>query len=102
MRNLLRFLAYFNWITPLEIITRRAVQGRCYSFKIPEGGLDGGQIVKMLREQGGISSFGYMVVNGHYMFHVPLVQAEFAQYLMARAGITVANPIPLGGRRARR
>lgn len=93
MRNILKFLAYFNWITPLEIATRRAFQGPCYSFKIPEGGPSGGEIVRMLRKQGGVSSFGYMVINGHYVFQVPLAQAKFAQYLMNRAGVTIANPI---------
>lgn len=94
MREILKVLAYFNWFTPLEIVTRRVFEGRSYSFKVHEScGWSGIQIVNMLRQQGGIKTTGYMFVNDHYMFNVPIQQARFAQYLMDRAGIPVANPM---------
>ena len=94
VRDVLKILAYFNWITPLEIVTRRAFYGPSYSFKIPEtSGWSGAGIVNMLRQQGGISTYGYMFVNDHFMFHVPREQARFAQYLMQRAGIPIMNPV---------
>ena len=91
LREILKVLACFNWITPAEIGLRRLFGGPARTFLVHERcGWSGGSIVQVLRENG-VSSSGHMFVNDHHMFSVPSVQARYAQYLLDRAGVQVAN-----------
>jgi hypothetical protein len=93
--KILRLIAYLNWITPLEILVRRVTDGPSHAFVVPDdAGWSGGRIICMLKEQGGIRTHGHMVRGNRIVFCVPVDQAGFAQYLLDRSGISVANRVP--------
>ena len=94
MRNLLKFIAAFDYITPMATVTQNIASGPSHTFLIPEGqGISGGDCARMLRNKG-IKTWGHMVVNGHYMLTVKQAQANFASHLLERAGVALgAGPV---------
>lgn len=84
IRGILKALAIFDWITPLEIVTHGGAK-----IMLPEGaGFSGGDAVNILRKNG-IASHGYMVVNGHYMFYVDDRDRARAVSILKKKGVPV-------------
>jgi hypothetical protein len=82
----------FDWISPLLAIVQDIIRGPSHTFLIPyDCGWSGRDIARLL-ESYGVKSWGHMVVERTFMLSVSQNQAQWAHYLLERAGILVENP----------
>jgi len=87
--DLLQFGTVFDWISPTLSVIGDITNGGGYTFLIPEDcGWTGHEIAKMLHSRG-IKTWGHMIVNHTFMISVKPSQANFAHYLLERAGLLI-------------
>ena len=89
IESALSVLKVFDWIGPTAAIIQDAWRGGGYTFLIPvECGWTGAEIINELRSNG-VKTWGHMAINGTFTITVPHDQAEFAAYLLERAGLLI-------------
>lgn len=89
--DILHLLASFDLISPICAILQNIANGPSHTFLIPEDcGWSGYQIDNLLKSYG-IKTWGLMIVNRLIMVSVRLPQARWAQYLLRREKIPIAN-----------
>jgi hypothetical protein len=94
MNDWLKYGTVFDWISPALAIAQDVAAGSSHTFVIPqECGWTGREIISLLNRNG-VQSWGHMIVSGMIMITVRQTQADWAQYLLDRAGIPVeAGPV---------
>lgn len=98
-RNALKIIAIADWVTPTTAIIQHFVKGPSHTFFIPEDcGLSGHEITAMLQRYG-VRTWGGMIINSTIMFTVGERQAQWAQYLLLRHDIPIANGLLDASRR---
>ena len=89
--RILKFGATFDWISPLIAIGQDIANGPSYTFLIPANcGWTGREIINLLRRNG-IKTWGHMIVNDTFMISVRKPQAQWATYVLERAGIPLGD-----------
>jgi hypothetical protein len=84
--DIFRFLANFDWISPLIALTETAIYGHGWTFYLDlDSGWTGARCEKLLRSKG-VKVYGRCIANGDAFFQVPKKQAEYAEYLLLKAG----------------
>jgi hypothetical protein len=84
--DMLEFLANFDWISPLIALTETAIYGHGWTFYLDlDSGWTGARCEKLLRSKG-VKVYGRCIANGDAFFQVPKKQAEYAEYLLLKAG----------------
>ena len=84
--DMLEFLANFDWISPLIALTETAIHGHGWTFYLDlDSGWTGARCEKLLRSKG-VKVYGRCIANGDAFFQVPKKQAEYAEYLLLKAG----------------
>ena len=90
--NLLEFLGCFDWISPCIAILEGIANGdplgaKSWTFYVPlDSSWSGAQIEKLLK-QNGVKIWARMIHRGDLFFRVHKKQAEWAEYLLLRAGV---------------
>lgn len=90
--NPLEFLGCFDWISPCIAILESIANGdpfgtKSWTFYVPlDSSWSGAQIEKLLK-QNGVKIWARMIHGGDLFFRVHKKQAEWAEYLLLRAGI---------------
>jgi hypothetical protein len=80
------FLANFGWISPLIALTETAIHGHGWTFYLDlNSGWTGARCEKLLRSKG-VKVYGRCIAKGDAFFQVPKKQAEYAEYLLLKAG----------------
>lgn len=86
--SLLEILSCFDWISPTiaatEHIRRGPLSGHTFYIDL-ESGWTGAQCERILKERG-VSIYGRCIANGDAFFTVSKKQAEWAEYLLLKAG----------------
>ena len=84
--DMFEFLANFDWISPLVALTETAMYGPGWTFYLDlDSGWTGARCEKLLRSKG-VKVYGHCIANGDASFRVPKKQAEWAEYLLLKAG----------------
>jgi hypothetical protein len=84
--DMFEFLANFDWISPLIALTETAIHGHGWTFYLDlDSGWTGARCKKLLRSKG-VKVYGRCMTNGDAFFQVPRKQAEWAEYLLLKAG----------------
>jgi len=84
--DMLEFLGSLDWISPLIALVETAIYGRGWTFYLDlNSGWTGAQCEKLLRSKG-VKVYGRRIASGEVFFQVPTKQAEWAEYLLLRAG----------------
>jgi hypothetical protein len=84
--DVLESLANFDWISPLIALTETAIYGHGWTFYLDlDSGWTGARCEKLLRSKG-VKVYGRCIANGDAFFQVPKKQAEWAEYLLLKAG----------------
>jgi len=92
--RILKFGANFDWISPLIAIGQDIINGPSYTFLIPANcGWTGREIISLLRRNG-IKTWGHMIVNDTLMISVRQTQAQWATFVLERAGIPLGDESP--------
>ena len=90
--NLLELGTVFDWLSPALSIAGDIAHGGGTTFMIPQDcGYTGGEITAILKASG-VRTWGELIVNGTIMFTVRPAQADFARYLLQRAGLPIGAP----------
>jgi len=90
--NLLEFLGCFDWISPCVAILEGIANGdpfgtKSWTFYVPlDSSWTGAQIEKLLRQHG-VKIWARMIHAGDLFFRVRRRQAEWAEYVLLRAGV---------------
>ena len=85
--DVLEFLANFDWISPLTALTETAIYGHGWTFYLDlDSGWTGARCEKLLKSKG-VKVYGRCIANGDAFFQVPKKQAEWAEYLLLKAGV---------------
>jgi hypothetical protein len=90
--NLLEFLGCFDWISPCIAILESIVNGdplgtRSWTFYVPlDSPWSGAQIERLLKQKG-VKMWSRMIHGGDLFFRVHRKQAEWAEYVLLRAGV---------------
>lgn len=85
--DLFEFLAVFDWISPLKAMIETAINGVGHTFYIDlDSGWSGARCERILRPQG-VKVYGRVIAKGDAFFQVPTKQAEFAEFLLLKAGV---------------
>jgi hypothetical protein len=85
--DIFEFLANFDWISPLVALTETAIYGHGWTFYLDlNSGWTGAQCEELLRSKG-VRVYGRCIANGDAFFQVPKKQAEWAEYLLLKAGV---------------
>lgn len=85
--QIFEFLAVFDWISPLIASLQTAMYGQGWTFYIGlDSGWTGAQCEKILKSKG-VKVYGKCIAHGDAFFQVPTKQAEWAEYLLLRAGV---------------
>jgi len=83
----LELLGYFDWISPLVAMLQTIKHGRGHAFYVGlDSGWTGAQCDRILKDAG-ITVYGRCIAKGDAFFQVPTAQAEWAEYLLLRAGV---------------
>jgi len=88
----LEFLGCFDWISPCIAILEGIAKGdpfgiRSWTFYVPlDSSWSGAQIEKMLKRHG-VKIWARMIHGGDLFFRVHKKQAEWAEYVLLRAGV---------------
>ena len=84
--DMLELLANLDWVNRLTALVETAIHGHGWTFYL---GLDSGwtraRCEKVLRSKG-VKIYGHYVADEDVCFQVPTKQAEWAEYLLLRAG----------------
>ena len=84
--DVLEFLANFDWISPLTALVETAIHGHGWTFYLDlDSEWTGARCEKLLRSKG-VKVYGRCIANGDAFFQVPKEQAEYAEYLLLKAG----------------
>ena len=84
--DMLEFLVNFDWISPLTALVETAIHGHGWTFYLDlDSGWTGAQCEKLLRSKG-VKVYGRCIAKGDVFFQVPKGQAEYAEYLLLKAG----------------
>jgi hypothetical protein len=84
--DLFEFLVNFDWISPLIAFIETAIYGHGWTFYLDlDSGWTGVQCERLLKSKG-VKVYGRCIANGDVFFQVPTRQAEWAEYLLLRAG----------------
>jgi hypothetical protein len=84
--DVFEFLADFDWISPLIALVETAIYGHGWTFYLDlDSGWTGARCEKLLRSKG-VRVYGRCIANGDAFFQVPKKQAEWAEYLLLKAG----------------
>ena len=84
--DMFEFLANFDWISPLIALTETAIYGHGWTFYLDlDSGWTGARCEELLRSKG-VKVYGRCIANGDAFFQVPEKQAEWAEYLLLKAG----------------
>jgi len=84
--DMLEFLANFDWISPLTALVETAIHGHGWTFYLDlDSGWTGARCERLLRSKG-VKVYGRCIANGDAFFQVPEKQAEWAEYLLLKAG----------------
>jgi len=82
----------FDWISPLIAIAGDIANGRnTRTFLIPANCGWTGREIERLLNRNGITTWGLMIINETFTISVRQSQAEWAQYVLERAGIPMEN-----------
>lgn len=90
--NLLEFLGCLDWISPCIAILEGLINGdpfgtRSWTFYVPlDSSCTGAQIERLLK-QNGVKVWARLIHGGDLFFRVHKKQAEWAEYLLLRAGV---------------
>ena len=85
--DMLEFLANFDWISPLIALVETAIYGHGWTFYLDlDSGWTGAQCEELLKSKG-VKVYGRCIANGDAFFQVPKKQAEWAEYLLLKAGV---------------
>jgi hypothetical protein len=89
--QLFKFAIMFDWISPVLAVIQNVTQGPAHVFAIPKAvGWSGADIERLLGRYG-IAAWGKMILNDHFVFSVRQSQARWAEYVLSRAGLPIAN-----------
>ena len=84
--DMFELLANLEWISPLIALVETAIYGHGWTFYLDlDSGWTGARCEKLLRSKG-VKVYGRCIANGDVFFQVPTKQAEWAEYLLLRAG----------------
>jgi len=84
--DMFEFLAYFDWVSRLIALVETAIYGHGWTFYLDlDSGWTRARCEKLLRSKG-VKVYGLCIANGDVFFQVPTKQAEWAEYLLLRAG----------------
>jgi len=84
--DIFEFLANFDWISPLIALTETVIHGYGWTFYLDlDSGWTGARCEKLLRSKG-VKIYGRCIAKGDVFFQVPKGQAEYAEYLLLKAG----------------
>jgi hypothetical protein len=99
MRKLFEIICIFDWITPAIGIAQDIKHGvkdgflNAWTFYIPYGQAIGQgwnpRDIERLLHRNGVETWGSLVHFGEYFFCVHLNQAEWAEYILSRAGVPI-------------
>ena len=85
--DMFELLANFDWLSPLIALGETAVYGHGWTFYLDlDSRWTGAQCEELLRSKG-VKVYGRCIANGDAFFQVPEKQAEWAEYLLLRAGV---------------
>jgi hypothetical protein len=85
--DIFEFLADFDWISPLIALMETAIYGHGWTFYVDlDSGWTGARCEKLLKSKG-VKVYGRCIANGDVFFQVPKKQAEWAEYLLLKAGV---------------
>jgi len=85
--DILEFLVNFDWISPLIALAETAIYGHGWTFYLDlDSGWTGARCEKLLKSKG-VKVYGRCIAKGDAFFQVPEKQAEWAEYLLLKAGV---------------
>ena len=84
--DIFEFLANLDWVSPLIALVETAIYGHGWTFYLDlDSGWTGARCEELLRSKG-VKVYGRCIANGDTFFQVPKKQAEWAEYLLLKAG----------------
>jgi antitoxin (DNA-binding transcriptional repressor) of toxin-antitoxin stability system len=100
MRKLFELLSIFDWITPTIAIAQDVAEGGpfnldAWTFYIPydaaiQKDWPPARIEKLLAQHG-VKTWGSLVHFGEFFFRTKLEQAQWAEYILTRYGVPIAD-----------
>jgi hypothetical protein len=87
--RLLEFGGTFDWITPLAAFIEDALNGPPAHFGVPPGASGMQRDITRLLKGHGVRVWGFILASDVFMFSVPKAQADWASYLLQRAGVPI-------------
>ncbi len=85
--DIMRAGTVFDWISPVLAIANNIRKGPSVTFLISTAcGWTGREIANYLH-QNGVETWGHMIINDTFTISVRESQAQWAQYLLAAAGL---------------
>jgi hypothetical protein len=82
-----QFFINFDCISPLIALAETAIHGLGWTFYIDlDSGWTGARCERLLRSKG-VKVYGRCIAKGDAFWQVPKKQAEYAEYLLLKAGV---------------
>ena len=91
VERFLETLTFFDWVSPTWALVQDVARGGGHTFILDANcGYGGHDLARYLRSHG-VKVWGVMILRQRLMLTVPPRQAQYAAYLLARAGIDVGG-----------